>query len=907
MEIIQSPCDLIPPQEGFKTFDAPHGKAQDPQQQNSLMAKNLPISLGQPSNESKPLLSTEHSQRERKSDVVVKKEGFFYYALYALINAVISIPCLYGYATVIFNHDAFYPHIAQLSKLIIWSSAVHQLVFASLSSLTFAKAEVQDAGLIFLSSISNFIATTILEEGGSMEEVLSTTIVALGVATATLGVVLVLMGKFNYANLVAYLPLPVVGGYLSFIGYFCLVAGIGMCISKSTIDGGFFSDIQLLCDKESAILAAPGLIAGLIMMIVSRQAKSDAALPFTMVIIPFIFFVVIQFLGWSIEDARQHNWVAHATPPSPVMALFDLVDLKQVRWDLIFASKTLTTWLGMVFVVSFSSCLDVAAIGMDMGESLDVNKELAMVGYSNLISGLLFGQTGSYIFSQTIFTYRTGYHSRWIGGLNGFIFLAVVVSPINFLEITPLFFLGSTLIFIGFDLLFEWLYEVRNKLLFSEYIVLLATFVAIQIVGIDGGIVFGVIVAVVDYVVTTSRASSLRRVMKRSRAIRQVGHMKYLHGAYENERPKIMTLEVREAVFFGSSQQLLTDICEQIGVSASKSDMIELSLVSPGLHSGRTPSGPGLRRKQQKNYSSMTKKRKKSVPRFVVLDLTHVPTVDASAARGCFLQLARICKKNEIILCMVTNPRVAWILRSHDVAFNYEEGTDVKDHMFDPHNAVSHGLMYDRIILFDTVNEALELCECKYIDDIEHGKVSRKSRRVLSSSNLAELDRSRPSNIFCQILGIEGGKEEALLKELDETSPGQIEEQHFQSGDIIFDENVATDAFYVILQGAIAVCTKRNSNRGVVRDSGKLGVTLLRDREVATYVNVGGVFGYVDFKLGRRRSFTAVCSKEQTIVGKITHTMMDRLKVESPDLYHLIERVLLQVSITELASTELTS
>lgn len=256
---------------------------------------------------------------------------------------------------------------------------------------------------------------------------------------------------------------------------------------------------------------------------------------------------------------------------------------------------------------------------------------------------------------------------------------------------------------------------------------------------------------------------------------------------------------------------------------------------------------------------------------------------------------------------MVTNPRVAWILRSHDVAFDYEEGTDVKDHMFDPHNAVSHGLMYDRIILFDTVNEALELCECKYIDDIEHGKVPRKSRRVLSSSNLAELDRSRPSNIFCQILGIEGGREEALLKQLDETSPGQIEEQHFQSGDIIFDENVATDAFYVILQGAIAVCTKRNSNRGAVRDSGKLGVTLLRDREVATYVNVGGVFGYVDFKLGRRRSFAAVCSKEQTIVGKITHTMMDRLKVESPDLYHLIERVLLQVSITELASTELTS
>jgi hypothetical protein len=70
-----------------------------------------------------------------------------------------------------------------------------------------------------------------------------------------------------------------------------------------------------------------------------------------------------------------------------------------------------------------------------------------------------------------------------------FVFLAVVVSPINFLEITPvrtqnffdrsvrevklsyakeiftsqLFFLGSTLIFIGFDLLYEWIVEVRHK------------------------------------------------------------------------------------------------------------------------------------------------------------------------------------------------------------------------------------------------------------------------------------------------------------------------------------------------------------------------------------------------------------------------------------------------------------
>jgi len=111
--------------------------------------------------------------------------------------------------------------------------------------------------------------------------------------------------------------------------------------------------------------------------------------------------------------------------------------------------KQVPTWLGMVLVVAFASSLDVAAISMDMGEALDTNSELRTVGIGNLMSGLTFGFTGSYIFSQTIFTYRTGSHSRWIGFFIMIVFAYVVASPVNILQVAPLFFLGSTLIFIG--------------------------------------------------------------------------------------------------------------------------------------------------------------------------------------------------------------------------------------------------------------------------------------------------------------------------------------------------------------------------------------------------------------------------------------------------------------------------
>jgi SulP family sulfate permease len=294
------------------------------------------------------------------------KSNIVYYFVYALLNTTMSVPSLYGYASVIFNHNAFQPHIATLSKLVIWSSAVHQMSFVAFSSLSFAKAEVQDAGLLFLSCMTNFIAQSIVDEGGGIDEILSTSIVTLGIATASLGIVLMFLGKFNCANAVSYLPLPVVGGYLAFIGYFCVVAGIGLCISTSMIEGSFITDIQILSDKHAFMLAFPGLMSGLLMMLVARFAQSEAALPMTMVAIPVAFYIFLYVGGYTLDDARQGQWVGDVQPTSSISSLLELVDFSLVRWDLVFSTRCLSVWVGMVFVVSFSSCLDVAAISMDM-------------------------------------------------------------------------------------------------------------------------------------------------------------------------------------------------------------------------------------------------------------------------------------------------------------------------------------------------------------------------------------------------------------------------------------------------------------------------------------------------------------------------------------------------------------
>jgi hypothetical protein len=108
-----------------------------------------------------------------------------------------------GYTAVIFKHPIFKPHMNVLSKLVLFSSLMHQLGFTLFSGLPFAIGTVQDAGLIFLSSMSNTIAVTILQQqqpAGTEAQVLSTTLVLLAGGTAALGLVLILMGHFRLAE-----------------------------------------------------------------------------------------------------------------------------------------------------------------------------------------------------------------------------------------------------------------------------------------------------------------------------------------------------------------------------------------------------------------------------------------------------------------------------------------------------------------------------------------------------------------------------------------------------------------------------------------------------------------------------------------------------------------------------------
>jgi MFS superfamily sulfate permease-like transporter len=410
--------------------------------------------------------------------------------LYGIINATIVLPVLMSFGSIIYRNDAFDPYMPVLIKMTLASGVVHQICFSSLSSLPFAVGQVQDAGLIFLSSMAKDTVEYCQSRGYDDETMLATVTVGLATCTAILGLGLILIGKLKLAGYVQMLPTCVVGGYLAFIGWFCGVSGISLM-------AGGTGDINIFIVFDRLTFILPGILGGIFIYCSVRTLRHVAVLPMCIIFLLIIFYGVLVATETSVEDATEIGWI-RKSQEAPVWYLtWEFLKLNKVDWGAL--PGLLLTELSMIFVVALSSSLDVAAIELEMQQPLDYNQELTMVGISNMVSGLTGGYTGSYIFSQSIFSLRAGIRSRLAGFVLAACEILVFVIPFPILSYVPNFFYGSLLSMICIDLMYEWLWDIRNKVTIAEYIIGLATFVLIQIIGVEYGILAGVIIYLICY------------------------------------------------------------------------------------------------------------------------------------------------------------------------------------------------------------------------------------------------------------------------------------------------------------------------------------------------------------------------------------------------------------------------
>ena len=264
--------------------------------------------------EHKPLLSPSASsissnslQDEKQISSLEEGTPISISVLYGLINATIVLPVLMSFGSIIYRDVAFQPYLNVLIKMTVVSGVVHQLCFSTLSSLPFAVGQVQDAGLIFLSSMAATLVETCRARGADDETLLATATVGLSLSTALLGLALVLIGRLKLAQWVQILPTCVVGGYLAFIGFFCGMSGVGLMAGSSKVTLTVFT--------ENLHFILPGICGGIFIYSLVRLLRHMAVLPTCIASLFCLFYFVLWFRGISVEEATIQGWIAKTEPP----------------------------------------------------------------------------------------------------------------------------------------------------------------------------------------------------------------------------------------------------------------------------------------------------------------------------------------------------------------------------------------------------------------------------------------------------------------------------------------------------------------------------------------------------------------------------------------------------------------
>ncbi|KAK9845864.1 hypothetical protein WJX81_004564 [Elliptochloris bilobata] len=595
---------------------------------------------------------------------------------YGVINAVVGIPEMISFAAIIFKDDLYTPWLGQLSKLAFLGSAMHQLVFTIMSSLPFAVAQVQDVSLIFQSAMATSIAAMCTAAGFKAEEALGTSLLTLVIATFVVGVLIVLVGKFKLASLVQYVPLPCVGGYLGYVGYFCFAAGISLACG---IEVGSFTSWAKLADADALMRLAPTMGATALLLAAMKlaplctgtrlEALAPLFLPGALVLIPVAFQLVLLAMGVSLQDAADAGWVLQPKPGTPFWEVYRLFNIKDLRFDGIYwkaAAYQTPKIIALFFICAFGSSLDVAAIQGEWPEPLDFNHELQTVGLSNIVTSLTgAGLTGSYIFSQTLFSMRAGVHTKLHGWIIAGVELAVFLVPYSIVQYMPNLFYGSLLCLFGIEISLDWLFHSYHKVARSEFVLLWMTFLSVVYSDLQTGILAGMLYSVIffayRYSQVTVKASAI--VPARSAVLR--GPME--RAVLDTMTARLAAVSLAGYIFFGSSVNIADQVMAVArALVSSDEDVLEASVprapdtAHSGLDGESALWSPEMRDRTKEAFAA--------APQFLILDFRMVRGLDATAAQS-FGSLRSLLQrlKVELIIVELENATATALLHAHGV------------------------------------------------------------------------------------------------------------------------------------------------------------------------------------------------------------------------------------------------
>jgi SulP family sulfate permease len=411
----------------------------------------------------------------------------------------------------------------------------------------------QDAPTAVLSTVAVAIAAK-LGMDTALEAKFMTVTAVLILSSIISGAVFIIIGKFQLANLLRFMPYPVVGGFLAGTGWLLAMGGITvMCDVSISVE-----TIPRLVMMDAMFKWVPGVLYGVLLFVVLHRWSHFLILPGSLAAVTLVFYGIFAVVGMSVEEAKTAGYLVSGVPSGGLWPAFTLGSFSFIDWPTV--AGQFPGILAVVLVAVVGMLLNISGIELAAGDEMDINNEFLTGGAANLLAGMGGAAPGYPSISLSLLGLKTGAYTRWTGITATLVVAGVLFFGGALLEYFPKALLGGILLLLGLSFIYEWVVASRKRIPVPDYLIMVSIFLVIGIFGFMEGVAFGLVAAVIFFVFRFSRVPLIKEEftgMKRhSLKIRSIPHRKILSVWGK----QIRGYELAGYIFFGSAATLVESL-----------------------------------------------------------------------------------------------------------------------------------------------------------------------------------------------------------------------------------------------------------------------------------------------------------------------------------------------------------
>ncbi|KAI8995244.1 sulfate transporter family-domain-containing protein [Trametes punicea] len=519
-----------------------------------------------------------------------------------ILGTLLNILDGISYGMIIFPAAGVFSGLGGVGVSMFFVSAIITQLIYSAGASGFAGAN--GSMMIEVVPFFHLIASQIAEDVGedNPHAAIATTMVAFAFSSILTGFTFFLLGALRLGSLIGFFPRHILVGCIGGVGVFLVITGL--TVSTRISDNDFSLSWEtfkfFVLNARNLVLWLPAFLLAVLLRIITHKWEHQLIFPIYFCIIPAVFYVIVAAARIDLGTLREMKWLFDmGTSSEPWYHFYELYDFGATSWPAFWA--TMPTQFALLFFNILHPPLNVPALAVSLNHDVDTDRELVAHGYSNLLSGLI----------GTVF-YRVGGDTRVAGFMLAgatTILLLVGTGPIAYI---PVMVVGALIFVLGIDLVKEALWDTRHRVSTSEYITIVSIMICMTVWDFVAGVVFGIIVSCIFFVVQSSQRRSIRALHSGDSVMSTV-RRPGAHRAYLRDVSKQTTiLRLQGFMFFGTITHVEEAIRALLDESAWRRNPI----------------------------------------RFLVVDLALVAGVDMSAAEA-FMRVQRLLagKKVVLVLC----------------------------------------------------------------------------------------------------------------------------------------------------------------------------------------------------------------------------------------------------------------